>query len=66
MLDPISKILTIVAAAVAIVVILIGGVAWAVRLDSEVQAVQGKWVSCARKWASCAKNSLSCVRTWMK
>lgn len=42
MLDRISKILTIVAAAVAIVVILIGGVAWAVRLDSEVQAVQGE------------------------
>ncbi len=40
MLDRISKILTIIA--VAIIVIVIGGVAWAVRLDSEAQAVQGE------------------------
>ena len=40
MLDRISKIISIIAATVAIVVILIGGVAWAVRLDSEVQDVQ--------------------------
>ena len=40
MLDRISKIIAIIAATVAIVVILIGGVAWAIRLDSEVQDVQ--------------------------
>ena len=40
MLDRISKIIAIIAATVAIIVILIGGVAWAVRLDSEVQVVQ--------------------------
>ena len=42
MLDRISKILTIVAATVAIAVILIGGVAWAVRLDADVLIVQGE------------------------
>ena len=40
MLDRISKIITIIASTVAIVVILIGGIAWAVRLDSEVRGVQ--------------------------
>ena len=42
MLDRVSKIIAIIAATVASIVILIGGVAWAVRLDLEVQAVQGK------------------------
>lgn len=40
MLDRISKILTIVAATVAIVVILIGGVAWAIRLEIDLRGVQ--------------------------
>ena len=40
MLDRISKIATIFAASVAIVVILIGGVAWAVRLDANMRVLQ--------------------------
>ena len=40
MLDRISKIATIFAASVAITVILIGGVAWAVRLDTDLRSVQ--------------------------
>ena len=40
MLDRISKIIMIIASTVAIVVILIGGLAWAVRLDSDVRGVQ--------------------------
>ncbi len=42
MLDRISKILTIIAATVAIVVILIGGVAWAVRLEIDLRGIQGE------------------------
>ncbi|MDE2785051.1 MAG: hypothetical protein OXL37_00155 [Chloroflexota bacterium] len=42
MLDRVSKILTIIAATVAIVVIFIGGVAWAIRLDADVLIVQGE------------------------
>ena len=40
MLDRVSKILTIDAATVAIVVILIGGVAWAIRLETDLRGVQ--------------------------
>ena len=42
MLDRVSKILTIIAATVAIVVILIGGVAWAIRLDTDVRLVKSE------------------------
>ena len=41
MLDRISKILTSIAATVAIAVVLIGGVAWAIRFDADVLIVQG-------------------------
>ena len=54
MLDRISKVLTIVAAPVAIVVILIGGVAWAVPLDTDMRIVKSEVVE------------LSCAGTWTK
>ena len=40
MLDRVSKIIAVIAATVAIVVILIGGVAWAVRLDTNMRVLQ--------------------------
>ncbi len=40
MLDRVSKILTIAAATIAIVVILIGGIAWAIRLETDLRVVQ--------------------------
>ena len=48
MLDRISKILTIVAATVAIAVILIGGVAWAIRLDTDMRIVKSEVVELRR------------------
>lgn len=42
MLDRVSQIITIIAATVAIVVILIGGVAWAIRLDTDVRLVKSE------------------------
>ncbi len=44
MLDRVSKIITIIAATIAIVVILIGGVAWAIRLDTDVRLVKSELV----------------------
>ena len=41
MLDRVSKIAAITASTVAIVVILIGGVAWAIRLDTNLDGVRG-------------------------
>ena len=42
MLDRVSKIIAIIAATVAIVVILIGGVAWAIRLDTDMRIVKSE------------------------
>ena len=44
MLDRISKIIAIIAATVASIVILIGGVAWAVRLDTDMRIVKSEVV----------------------
>lgn len=44
MLDRVSKIIAILAATVAIVVILIGGVAWAIRLDTDLRIVKSEVV----------------------
>ncbi len=44
MLDRISKIIAIIAASVASVVILIGGVAWAIRLDTDMRIVKSEVV----------------------
>ncbi len=44
MLDRVSKIIAIIAATVAIVVILIGGVAWAIRLDTDMRIVKSEVV----------------------
>ena len=40
MLDRVSKIIYIIAGTLAIVVILIGGVAWAIRLETDLRGVQ--------------------------
>ena len=48
MLDRVSKIIAIVAATVAIVVILIGGVAWAIRLDTDMRIVKSEVVELRR------------------
>ena len=42
MLDRISKIIAIIAATVASIVILIGGVAWAIRLDTDMRIVKSE------------------------
>ena len=42
MLDRVSNIISIIAATVAIVVILIGGVAWAIRLDADMRTVKSE------------------------
>ena len=44
MLDRVSKIIAIIAATVASIVILIGGVAWAVRLDTDMRIVKSEVV----------------------
>ena len=48
MLDRVSKIITTIAATVAIVVILIGGVAWAIRLDTDMRIVKSEVVELRR------------------
>ena len=40
--DRVSKIIATIAATVAIVVILIGGVAWAIRLDTDMRIVKSE------------------------
>ena len=44
MLDRVSKIIAVVAATIASIVILIGGVAWAIRLDTDLRIVKSEVV----------------------
>ena len=48
MLDRIGKIIAIIAATVASIVILIGGVAWAIRLDTDMRIVKSEVVELRR------------------
>lgn len=49
MLDRVSKIIAIIAASVASIVILIGGVAWAVRLDTDMRIVKSEVVELSQE-----------------